>query len=55
MRDAPREATSKAANLTGTSLLTIQFIALVYAAVTLAGGAIAVVESLSSETLEMTL
>ena len=55
MTDAPRQATSKAARLTGTGLLTIQFIALVYAAVSLAGGAVAVVESLGGESIEMTL
>ena len=51
----PRETTSKTANLAGAGLLTIQFIALVYAVVALAGGVIAVVESLSSATLELTL
>lgn len=55
MTDLPREAASKAANLTGKGLLAIQFSALMYAAVALAGGGIAVVESFGGESLEMTL
>ena len=55
MKNSSREATSRAAGLTGTGLLTIQFIALVYAAVAVAGGVVAVAESLGGESLEMTL
>lgn len=55
MTDLPPDTASKAANRTRVGLLGIQFIALVYAVVALAGGVIAVVESLGSESLEMTL